>query len=781
MRLSSDKIIQLDKFKLRWYQLPVWNAIEEEGYRRVLYIAPRRAGKDILCWNLAIRQCIKRVCLVFYVLPTYSQARKCIFDAIAIDGTKFIDFIPPDLIDSINQSEMKIRFKSGSILQCIGGDTYDTSLIGTNPYAVILSEYALMPPDIFSYIRPILAANGGWAILVSTPRGKNALWHLWKLAQTLPDWKVVHQKTSEIQHIPEDALAAERAQMDEGLYLQEFECFPGETGILTPQGVREIQDIKAGDLVISHSGRARKVVSTMNKEYVGPMIRIKSFGSSDDIVCTPEHPIRVYDRKTKSCTWVPAKDVLRDSFIVFPKYQLGDNKVISYELCMLMAWYITEGSGSQNYVQFSLGNFEEADRVIGYLKSLGFNYTVTQSTGVQVLVNSTHLLDFMKVNCGVTALNKRLPLTLIAGHEKDFFYELIRGDGCRGTYGGYERYVYSTISKSLAYQFQMLAHSIEGSFAAGIQTRPGGQAIIEGRLVNTKKSYSVQINIAKGTQRESPWLIRTRNSIAARVVSVDSVDYKDQVYNLSVQYDESYIAEGRAVHNCSFERGISGSYYGTALDAIKLKGQITSVAWDPGLLVYTAWDIGVSDATTIVFWQMVGEGTVIRIIDSYSNTGVGLDHYAKIIQDKPYRYGAHYAPHDIKVREWGGGAVTRYEKARQLGIDFTLIEQVPIIDGIENVLTHFPKFWIDQDKCRSLVNALENYRKEWDDARQIFKNKPLHNQFSNYADAVRYMCLALHRTKRGLTAEEFDRKRAEALYGPSAGLPRMFRPDGHHW
>src|SRR5690606_40508809 len=115
--MSVEIQLALDKFSLRWYQEEVWDAIESDGYRRVLYIAPRRAGKDILGWNMAIRQCIKKTCLVFYVLPTYSQARKAIFDAIAIAGTKFLDFLPSPLVESINQSEMKIRFKNGSLLQ----------------------------------------------------------------------------------------------------------------------------------------------------------------------------------------------------------------------------------------------------------------------------------------------------------------------------------------------------------------------------------------------------------------------------------------------------------------------------------------------------------------------------------------------------------------------------------------------------------------------------------------------------------------------------------------
>jgi hypothetical protein len=185
-------------------------------------------------------------------------------------------------------------------------------------------------------------------------------------------------------------------------------------------------------------------------------------------------------------------------------------------------------------------------------------------------------------------------------------------------------------------------------------------------------------------------------------------------------------------YECSYERGVEGTYYGRALEDIRQRGQITSVAWEPGLLTHVAIDIGVSDATTMIWFQSVGEGTVIRIIDCYSNNGVGLDHYAKILQDKPYRMGVYLAPFDLKVREWGGGAITRYEKARQLGIDFTILDQIGIADGIENVLTHFPKFWIDENKCRSLIDALENYYREWDESKRKYNDKPLKNWAAHY-------------------------------------------------
>lgn len=216
--------IGLDKFQLRDYQIPIWDAIVNKGYRKVLAVLPRRAGKDITAWNLAIRQCLEKVCMVYYVLPEFGQARRVIFDAISIDSVRFLDFIPKELIKSVNNQQMKITFINGSILMCLGGDTHHTSIRGTNPYAVILSEYAYMSEEVMDTVSPILAVNGGWLLVISTPFGKSGLWHLHMMARDLKDWFVLYKKTSEINHVPEEALAAEKARMSLEKYLQEYEC-----------------------------------------------------------------------------------------------------------------------------------------------------------------------------------------------------------------------------------------------------------------------------------------------------------------------------------------------------------------------------------------------------------------------------------------------------------------------------------------------------------------------------------------------------------------------------
>ena len=151
MRIRPEIQVQLNEFTPRPYQLPILDAIENKGYKRVVAILPRRAGKDMTAFQLCIRACLRKPCIIYYIFPTYSQAKKVIWDSITNDGKRFLDFIPDQVVESKNSQEMKVRFKNGSLLQLVGSDNYD-SLMGTNPSGVVFSEYALQDPRAYQYI-----------------------------------------------------------------------------------------------------------------------------------------------------------------------------------------------------------------------------------------------------------------------------------------------------------------------------------------------------------------------------------------------------------------------------------------------------------------------------------------------------------------------------------------------------------------------------------------------------------------------------------------------------
>lgn len=168
------------RFTPREYQYPVLRYYDEmPGRQRAFLLAHRRTGKDLLAWNILIKETQKRVGTYWHVLPLLNQARKIIWTGSTKDGIPFLDFIPPPLIASKRDDDMSIRLTNGSLIQLVGADRID-SLMGSNPVGVNLSEFALMRPSVWDYLSPILNENDGWANFITTPRGRNHAFDLFK-------------------------------------------------------------------------------------------------------------------------------------------------------------------------------------------------------------------------------------------------------------------------------------------------------------------------------------------------------------------------------------------------------------------------------------------------------------------------------------------------------------------------------------------------------------------------------------------------------------------------
>jgi phage terminase large subunit len=193
-------------------------------------------------------------------------------------------------------------------------------------------------------------------------------------------------------------------------------------------------------------------------------------------------------------------------------------------------------------------------------------------------------------------------------------------------------------------------------------------------------------------------------------------------------------------YECSFSAAIVGAYYGREMQAAEDEGRITTSVYDPGLEVHTAWDLGISDHTSIWFYQQAGFET--RLIDYYAANGYGLDHYAHVLQQRGYRYGRHHLPHDVEVKELGTGR-SRLETLRGLGVNSDVVRRLSVEDGINAVRRIVPRCWFDRDKCEEGIKALRQYRREWDDVRKVFYERPLHDWASHPADAFRYLAVSL--------------------------------------
>lgn len=184
---------------------------------------------------------------------------------------------------------------------------------------------------------------------------------------------------------------------------------------------------------------------------------------------------------------------------------------------------------------------------------------------------------------------------------------------------------------------------------------------------------------------------------------------------------------------CSFDAPLEGSYYGEILNEVA--HQFTGVPYDSNALVFTCWDLGIDDETVIWFLQRVGRE--IHVIDYYANTGKGLEHYVSVVKGKPYAYGCHVLPHDIKQRELGTG-VMRKEVLEAMLPNIFICPMHRVEDGISATRATLRMMWFDKQKTEAGYVALRNYHKN------LKTGKPVHNWASHPADGLRVGCVSLN-------------------------------------
>lgn len=203
---------------------------------------------------------------------------------------------------------------------------------------------------------------------------------------------------------------------------------------------------------------------------------------------------------------------------------------------------------------------------------------------------------------------------------------------------------------------------------------------------------------------------------------------------------------------CSFNAALVGAVYGNEMAALQLEGRYTQVKYDASLPVYTAWDLGFSDATGVWFVQFVG--TECRVIAYKEWT---LTPLAKIVKEvlqwgqaNDVLWANHYGPHDINVREYGSGK-SRKQIASELGLDFDDAPSWTIDDGIEAVRMLLPHVWIDNKEGERGLECLVNYKFAFQELTRSFTTKPQHDWTSHGADAFRMLAVSHNQTIRPST------------------------------
>lgn len=188
--------------------------------------------------------------------------------------------------------------------------------------------------------------------------------------------------------------------------------------------------------------------------------------------------------------------------------------------------------------------------------------------------------------------------------------------------------------------------------------------------------------------------------------------------------------------DCSFNAVNVGVVYSREMVALRAQGRIRSVPYDPRYPVETAWDVGHRDATSILFFQRMPNGT-IHIIDHHTDRSKGFPYYAGIVHSRGYAYSRHVGPHDLDNTLWIADASAQVI-ARNLGVHFTIAPKLRVDEGIMSARLFLGRCHIDADRCSQFIASLDQYQYEWDEDTRTLTTKPVHDWSSHDADALRY-------------------------------------------
>lgn len=205
-----------------------------EGRRNQLHVWHRRAGKDWFALDLVSELMRTQVGSYWHLLPKHAQAKRAIWNNIDDKtGRKFLDiFFPKRTVT--NSQDMYLEVPEGSSYQLLGSDNFDR-VVGANPRGIIFSEWALCNPRALDFFRPIITANKGWMIFISTFRGRNHHWQMYNSLLNNPEWYVTLKTVEDTGLITEQDIEKDRAAgMSERLIAQEYYCQPAPPTSLGP-------------------------------------------------------------------------------------------------------------------------------------------------------------------------------------------------------------------------------------------------------------------------------------------------------------------------------------------------------------------------------------------------------------------------------------------------------------------------------------------------------------------------------------------------------------------
>jgi len=259
-------------------------------------------------------------------------------------------------------------------------------------------------------------------------------------------------------------------------------------------------------------------------------------------------------------------------------------------------------------------------------------------------------------------------------------------------------------------------------------------------FIGTPKGHNQFWEIYNNATKDNTWYVKTLRASQTGLIPQEELDDARKM-----QTQDQYLAEWE----CDFESAIIGAYYGKEMRQLTDQGRIREIEYDPMFPVHTAWDLGYSDDTTIWFYQVVhGE---IRLLDYHSSNGHNIPYYVDVINDRDYKYGTHWLPHDARAKTLASGGKSIIEQlSEKIDIkSFKIVPSLSLQDGIQAVRMALTRSWFDH-KCDEGIECLKQYQREYDDDKKMFRDKPRHDWTSHGADSYRMASIAWREEEKTL-------------------------------
>lgn len=477
-----------------------------------------------------------------------------------------------------------------------------------------------------------------------------------------------------------------------------LDCFPKGTLVLTGAGYTPIEDVKVGDFALTHKGRWREVTNVMVTKK--PLLTIKGHGHPG-LSVSGEHPFYVRERGkelikgtrnyrpvlSQPC-WKNAETLVKGDYwatpVTYPDSEAptvpmydGRTLEVTEDLMWLAGRYVADGWVSerpgQSLIVITCGHHKtnQLRSRLNKWPRKGIRASAEEmvwherdtSTAHQFITCFKGLAEWLIVNFGIGAAHKRVPswvLGLSSGMRQHFVDGYVSGDGCidekRGTVDA------STVSKQLAFGLKAVVVSL--GYTVTVGTKEGGTSVIQGRTVNTLRSWKIRWRTSRATNYAQTWRSELHEWTAIKHKQGSATNQPVEVYNLSVDEDESYVVEGIVVHNCIpyseeagrfrkiwFEQAIEQGrgLFGEAFFCPAL------AKLPPGCSTYTGVDLGISERMgtdkTVIFTVMVDPEGLITVLNIHSGNWEA-DQICRHIVDAHTRFKSFVFVESLFAQRW---------------------------------------------------------------------------------------------------------------------------------